>query len=109
MDKEILELHASICQIMANAKRLEIISILGDKELTVGEIAEIMDIKMANLSQHLSIMKAKGILKSRREGVNIHYRISNPKVVQACRLMREVMIEQLREKGMLSKVVSKGK
>ncbi|MBI5407353.1 MAG: helix-turn-helix transcriptional regulator [Nitrospirae bacterium] len=109
MDREILELHASICQIMANAKRLEIISILGDKELTVGEIAEMMDIKMANLSQHLSIMKAKGILKSRREGVNIHYRISNPKVVQACRLMREVMIEQLREKGMLSKVVSKGK
>lgn len=109
MDKEIFELHASICQIMANAKRLEIISILGDKELTVGEIAEMMDIRMANLSQHLSIMKAKGILKSRREGVNIHYRISNPKVVQACRLMREVMMEQLREKGILSKVASKGK
>ncbi|MCC6544832.1 MAG: helix-turn-helix transcriptional regulator [Nitrospirae bacterium] len=109
MDKEIFELHASICQIMANAKRLEIINILGEKELTVGEIAEIMDIRMANLSQHLSMMKSKGILKSRREGVSIHYRISNPKVVQACKLMREVMMEQLREKGMLSKVASKGK
>ncbi len=102
MDKEIYEIHASICQVMANAKRLEIISILGNRELTVGELAEKMDIRMANLSQHLSIMKAKGILKSRREGVSIYYRISNPKVVQACKLMREVMMEQIREKGRLS-------
>lgn len=109
MEKEIFELHASICQIMANAKRLEIISILGDKELSVGEIAERMDIRMANLSQHLSIMKAKGILRFRRDGVNIYYRISNPKVVQACKLMREVMMDQLREKDRLSKVVSRRK
>ena len=102
MEKEIYEMHASICQIMANAKRLEIISILGNRELTVGELAEKMDIRMDNLSQHLSIMKAKGILKSRREGVSIYYRITNPKVVQACKLMRDVMMEQIREKGRLS-------
>jgi len=102
MEKEIYEMHASICQIMANAKRLEILSILGNRELSVGELAEKMDIRMANLSQHLSIMKAKGILKSRREGVSIHYRIANPKVVQACKLMREVLMEQIREKGRLS-------
>ena len=106
MGKEIYELHASICQVMANSKRLEIINILGNKEMTVGEIAEKMEIRMANLSQHLSIMKAKGILKSRREGVNIYYRISNPKVVQACRLMCEVLMEQLKEKGKLSMTVS---
>lgn len=109
MDKEIFELHAGICQIMANAKRLEIISILGDKEMSVGEVAEKMGIRIANLSQHLSIMKAKGILKFRRDGVNIYYRISNPKVVQACKLMRDVMMEQLREKGKLSKRASQGK
>ncbi len=98
-DVDIFEMHANICQTMANAKRLEIISILGDRELTVGEIAEKIGIRMANLSQHLSIMKAKGILISRRQGVNVYYRISNPKVVQACRLMREVMMKQLRERG----------
>ena len=102
MEKEIYEMHASICQIMANAKRLEILSILGNRELSVGELAEKMDIRIANLSQHLSIMKAKGILKSRREGVSIYYRIANPKVVQACKLMRDVMMEQIREKGRLS-------
>lgn len=107
MDKEILELHASICQILANAKRLEIISILGNKELTVGEIAEKMKIRIANLSQHLSVMRAKGILKTRREGTNIYYRISNPKVVKACKLMREVLMEQLLEKSELSKAIKR--
>ena len=42
MDKKIFELQANICQTMANAKRLEIISILDNKELRVGEIVEKM-------------------------------------------------------------------
>ncbi len=103
-DREIFQLQADICQTLANAKRLEIIGILDDRELTVGEIAEKMDIRMANLSQHLSIMKAKGILVSRREGVNVYYRIANPKVVQACRLMKEVLMDQLKERERLSRV-----
>ena len=107
MEKELFDLHASICQTLANAKRLKIISILGDKELSVSEIAEKLGIRIANLSQHLAIMKAKGILKARREGTNIYYRISNPKVVQACKLMREVLMEQLAENERLSKSLRK--
>ncbi|MDH3974876.1 MAG: metalloregulator ArsR/SmtB family transcription factor [Deltaproteobacteria bacterium] len=105
MSKDIYELQANICQTLANAKRLEIIGILCDKEFTVGEVAEKMGIRTANLSQHLSIMKAKGILNSRRDGVHIYYSISNPKVVQACTLMKEVMAELLQAQGNLSKKV----
>lgn len=105
MNKEIFELQASICQTMGNAKRLEIINILGEKELTVGDIAEKIGVRMANLSQHLSIMKSKGILLSRRDGVNIYYRISNPKVVKACSLMKEVMMEQMETQRRFSKKI----
>ena len=105
MNKEIFELQASICQTMGNAKRLEIINILGESELTVGDIAEKMGVRMANLSQHLSIMKSKGILLSRRDGVNIYYRISNPKVVQACSLMTEVLMEQMETQRRFSKKI----
>ena len=106
MDKRIFELQANICQTMANAKRLEIISILCDREVSVGEIAEKMDIRTANLSQHLSIMKAKGILTSRRDGVHIYYRIANPKVVKACSLMKEIMMEQMEAQGKLSREIA---
>lgn len=104
-EKKIFEVQAAICQTLANAKRLEIIAVLGRKELTVGNIAEKMGLRMANLSQHLSIMKDKGILEARREGVHIYYRLSNPKVLKACSLMKEVMIEQLERQGALSKEI----
>lgn len=105
IDKEVFELQASICQTMANAKRLEIISILGERELAVGDLADKMDVKISNLSQHLSIMKNKGILTSRRDGVHIYYRIANPKVIKACSLMKEVMTELLEAQGKLSRMV----
>ena len=105
INKEIFELQAGICQTMANAKRLEIISILGNGELAVGVLAERMDVKVSNLSQHLSIMKNKGILISRRDGVHIYYRISNPKVIKACSLMKEVMTELLHDQGKLSNII----
>lgn len=104
-NKEIYEIHAGICQCLANPKRLEVINTLREKEMPVTEMAEKMGITKANLSQHLSIMKDKGILKSRREGVNIYYSLANPKVIQACDIMREVLFEHLKEREKLTKKV----
>lgn len=104
-NKEIYEVHASICQCLANPKRLEIINTLRDKEMGVTELAEEMGITKANLSQHLAIMRDKGILKSRREGTNIYYSLANPKVIQACDIMREVLFEHLKERERLTKAV----
>ena len=60
-----------------------------------------MEIRDANVSQHLAVMRQKGILVTRREGVNVYYRIANPKVIEACDIMREVLIEQLEERARL--------
>lgn len=100
-DKEIYEIHADICQCLANPKRLEVINILRDKEMPVTDLADKMGITKANLSQHLAIMRNKGILKSRREGVNIYYSLANPKVIQACDIMREVLFEHFKERERL--------
>lgn len=101
--KKVYELHADICKIFSNAKRLEILSALKDREMSAGELIEEISVSKANLSQHMSVLKAKGVILTRREGVNIYYRIANPKIIQACNLMREVLLEQIQEKG---KIVS---
>lgn len=101
--KEIYEIHASICQCLANPRRLEIINALREKELPATEIAERIGTSGANASQHLAIMRDKGILRSRREGVSIYYSLANPKVVQACDIMREVLFEFLDEKQQLAR------
>jgi ArsR family transcriptional regulator len=103
--KEIYEIHASICQCLANPKRLEIINTLREDELSATEIAEKIGISNANASQHLAIMRNKGILKSRREGVSIYYSLANPKVITACDIMREVLFEYLNQTQSLAKKV----
>jgi len=97
MDKRIYELHADVCKVLSNARRLEILDALRDNEMTVGELTEQVGALKANISQHLTVMRQKGILVTRRDGVNIYYRIANPKVIQAFDLMREVLFEQLQE------------
>ena len=106
--KTLFELQADVCKTLASPKRLEIISVLKDGEKSVGELVEILGVPKANVSQHLSVMRHKGILKSRREGVNIYYSITNPKVVKACMLMKEVLTEQLRERNELLELVING-
>ena len=97
--ENIYELHADLCKIFSNAKRLEIINTLKDKEMAASELIERIGLSKANLSQHMSVLKSKGVILTRREGVNIYYRIANPKIIQACHLMREVLLEQFQEKG----------
>jgi DNA-binding transcriptional ArsR family regulator len=95
----IYELHADLCKIFSNAKRLEIIDSLKDKEMSAGELIARIGLSKANLSQHMSVLKLKGVILTRREGVNIYYRIANPKIFQACHLIREVLFDQFQEKG----------
>jgi ArsR family transcriptional regulator len=97
--EKIFELHADVCKVFSNAKRLEVLNILRDREMTASDLIEKIGLSKPNLSQHMSILKSKGVVLTRREGVNVYYRISNPKITQACDLMREVLLEQLQEKG----------
>ena len=94
-EKLVFELHADVCKAMSSPKRLEIIVLLGEHERNVDDLAEKMGVSKANVSQHLAILREKGVVLPRREGVHVFYRITNPKIVQACTLMREVMFEKL--------------
>ncbi len=103
MDKKIFELHADICKVFTNPKRLEIISLLRDGEKTVNELTELAGVPQANVSQHLTVLRQNNVVTTRRNGANIYYKIANPKILQACDLMREVLLEQLKENEKLVK------
>ena len=103
MDKKIFEMHAEICKVFTNPKRLEIISLLRDEEKTVNELTELAGVPQANVSQHLTVLRQNNVVTTRRNGANIHYKIANPKILQACDLMREVLLEKLSENKKLAK------
>lgn len=106
-DKTLYELQSEVCKTLASPKRIEILNALKDGEKTVSELVEILGVPKANVSQHLAVMRHKGILKSRREGINMYYSVSNRKVIEACILMKEVLVEQMKEKGKLAEIESR--
>ncbi len=97
MDKQIFQRHAELCQTLASPIRLEILSHLRDGEKRVNELAEMTELNQANISQHLSNLRSKGLVTARRDGTNVYYSIANPKIIRACDLIREVLIEQATE------------
>ena len=71
---------AQLLTAMANPKRLVILCNLLDQERSVSELAGIVGLEQSPLSQHLSKLRALGLVKTRREGQTIHYRLASEPV-----------------------------
>ncbi|HYZ60541.1 MAG TPA: metalloregulator ArsR/SmtB family transcription factor [Nitrososphaeraceae archaeon] len=95
--ERLFELHAEVCKTLSNPVRLKVINELQEGEMTVGALAKKLGIRQAHVSQHLALLRQRGVVKTRRDGPNIYYGISNPKIVKACGLIREVLLEQLQK------------
>ena len=103
MEQKLYELHARMCQVFTSPKRLEILNLLRDTELSVGKLAKLAKLRQANLSQHLGILREKGIVKTRRKGTTIYYSLANSKIIKAFDLIREMLLEKLAQAEKLSK------
>ena len=90
MDEVVRELarkRASLCSIFGNTRRVLIAWTLGEDEMSVGEIARKLGISLQNTSQHLRLMKDKGILNARRDGKTIFYRKAENELADICPIM----------------------
>jgi ArsR family transcriptional regulator, virulence genes transcriptional regulator len=79
--------NAHIYKFLANPKRLEILNLLREQEMSVEELIKTVGVSKANISQHLAILRHAGLVKARREGLNVYYRIVDPLVVEPCRIL----------------------
>ncbi len=77
------------------------LNVLRDGELTVTELSQKLGLTVGNLSQHLSMMKDRHVLLSRKEGNQVYYRIANPKLLRCFDMMREMLFEQIRKDAAL--------
>lgn len=84
-------LHAEMCKTIANPRRQAILDTIRNGEMTVSELIEKTGIRQANLSQHLAILRSKGVVSTRRDGNNVHYSLSNLKIIEAYDLISEVL------------------
>ncbi len=81
------ERNAEIYKILANPKRLEILNLLREQEMSVEDLVKTLGIAKANLSQHLALLRHANLVTVRPDGVTRHYNIIDPRIVEPCRIL----------------------
>lgn len=94
-NKTLYELQADICYALSHPVRLEILDLLTGQEMTSSELLTVLNIPKANLSQHLTVLKDAGILKTRKEGQFQYVSLAIPKIKDACSLVRGILADRI--------------
>jgi DNA-binding transcriptional ArsR family regulator len=102
---EITELQAEILKTLASPRRLDILHRLAAGPVEVGRLADELGLAQPNVSQHLAVLRAAGLVEAEREGREVRYRLSDPDVMVACGVMRRVLERRL---DRLASLVSNG-
>jgi DNA-binding transcriptional ArsR family regulator len=92
---EVYKLQAEVLKTLSNPRRLEIVHLLADGPREVSRLAEDMGISQPNVSQHLAVMRAAGVVEAERDGREVRYRLSDPEIIEACQTMRGVLVRRL--------------
>lgn len=88
-----IEMAARSLKAMAHPLRLKILCKLGDKKLSVQEIVEIVGTSQSNISQHLAIMRDKGILVSSKDANKVFYQIEDSRTFKLILMMKDIFCE----------------
>ena len=95
LEIEIDMLHNRICQALATPIRILILYRLKEKPLCVNELADVMQLPQSTISRHLGILKEKNLVKTKRDGTSIYYKLEEPRIIEVLDTMREIVTSQL--------------
>jgi ArsR family transcriptional regulator len=88
---------AAVFQVLAHPTRIHIVECLADGELSVGSLLERIGVEAANLSQHLSVLRAQRLVINRKEGNQVWYSLRDPMLVEVLNTMRRYFLAHLEE------------
>ncbi len=101
-EEQLYRMQADLCQVLADPTRLKLLSLIGERSRAVKELVEATGQRQAKISQHLGIMRQRGILRAERVGTEIHYSLADARILEACRITREVLLQQLTHQASLA-------
>ena len=81
-------------KVLSHPLRLKILCILGDQAISVQDIVEVVGTSQSNISQHLAIMRGKGILMTERQANKVYYRVRDEGTLRLIDVMREVFCRE---------------
>lgn len=90
-DPDHYRLHAELCKVLTEPKRLLLVDALRGGPRSVGELAAIAGVALPNASQHLSVLRAAGLVDGRRAGTTVFYELSEPEIAEACDVIDRIV------------------
>ena len=89
-NEEDIQQAALAIKAIAHPLRLKILCVLGDQEISVQDIVEQVGTSQSNISQHLAILRDKGVLVTRKDANRVFYRIGDMRTIKLVSMMRDV-------------------
>lgn len=83
-------LHADLCKVLTDPKRLMILEALRHGDRSVGQLADAIGVALPNASQHLAVMRNAGLVEGRRVGTTIVCRLAEPTIMDACDIVHRI-------------------
>lgn len=105
--EELEELTATMCKALNDPKRLTVLYALRDGPHSVGELCEILDAPQSNTSQHLAVLRNRGLVDTARNGNTVLYSLRHPKILDAVDTLREVMADEVTRRHALRRALAK--
>lgn len=100
---ELEHLTQSVCRALTDPKRLGILYALAEGPMTVSAIGEAIDAPQANTSQHLAVLRERGLIEPDRQGNNVYYSLRHERVIDAIDILRSIMADEVaRRQGLLT-------
>lgn len=90
-ETEHYRLHAELCKVLTDPKRLMILDALRHGDRSVTQLADAIGVSLPNASQHLAVMRHAGLVESRRAGTSAIYRLAEPTIVDACDIVHGIV------------------
>jgi DNA-binding transcriptional ArsR family regulator len=100
-EEQLYQLQADVCQALADPTRLKLLALLGERPRAVKDLVEATGERQAKISQHLAIMRQRGIVRTQRAGAAVHYSLADPRILEACHITREILLQQLTRQASL--------
>jgi ArsR family transcriptional regulator len=95
-----------MCKMLVNPTRLMMLNLLSRREMCVGELGERVRALMNTVSQHLSFLRERRLVTARKEKQTVYYKLADSRILEACILIRSVLIDGMKVRGELAKDVS---
>jgi len=105
-EQQLYRMQAELCQTLADPTRLELLYLLRDEPKAVKDLVGLLGQRQAKVSQHLALLRQRGIVRAERVGNVVYYSLADTRILDACHITREILLQQLIQQGTLAAMVT---